>query len=91
MYWFYSLTHSHSDLATEIAANATALRQEIVNLTAEQREVEASTNQTNTLVEGIENAFNQVSEMNNCFCIIDPVQQLLTHCHWWNVIAWSPG
>ena len=68
-YMVCSRTHAHSDLATEIVANSTALRQQIANLTAEQRDIEASTNQTNSLVEGIENTFNQVSRTYDCFCI----------------------
>ena len=49
------------DLAAELASNATALREQLAELTAEQNQVEDSVNQTNSLVEGAENALRQVN------------------------------
>ena len=51
----------YSDLATEVSANAIALRQLIAELLAEQEQLGASINQTNLVVEGAESALQQVS------------------------------
>ena len=51
----------YSDLATEVSANATALRQLIAGLLAEQEQLRASINQTNSVVEDAESALQQVS------------------------------
>ena len=51
----------YSDLATEVSANATALRQLITGLLAEQEQLGVSINQTNSVVEDAESALQQVS------------------------------
>lgn len=54
----------HSDLATEVSANATALRQLITELLSKQEQLGASVNQTNSVVQNAESALQQVSKSN---------------------------
>ena len=51
----------YSDLAIEVSRNATALRQLIAELQAEQDELGASVNRTNSVVEAAESALQRVS------------------------------
>ena len=56
----------YSDLAIEVAANATALRQLITELLVEQEKVEVSVNRTSSVVEDAESALQEVSQYNTC-------------------------
>ena len=51
----------YSDLAIEVSTNATTLRQLITELQAEQDQLGASINQTNSVVRDAENTLQQVS------------------------------
>ena len=53
----------YSDLAIEVSRNATALRQLIAELQADQDELGASVNQTNSVVEAAESALQRVSDI----------------------------
>ena len=55
------MLHAYSDLATQVVANATALRQLIAELMAEQNRLGSSVNQTTSLMEAAEDSFEQVS------------------------------